>query len=808
MMHPRQKLLVFCWIALALTLQSNASNDAPGKLQGQTQNPALELLRRADQALDSGLAHALLDSLRSTAKQHPSQEIRTLAAERFCRAALQAGRPGEALQVIEEATPGPRTDFWRAQTLLALSRFAEAAEIFRQLLLTPEAPLKEESQMGLARALVGLRETSEAKKLLSALPPVSPLFLRSQLDLAALQLSLDEPEAAKATLAMPAEIPPDLQNLHIFLLASAEMKLGNPESALRQLSALPRSASETGVRASLLEADAHLALGRPAEALKSLEQLLSAMDRRTPPEVFLKLEEVLAADPSASSAGLKRLSEAEALSKEPSYATFFQARSMDRNGARREAMSLLAFLIEENPSHPIASEARVLRSLLLLKEDGPEHALAALSTDSDSSPEARFAEALAEFKRQNYERAGDLFFQSSSHAGLRQAGIYNAALSWEIAGIPRDRNRAAAELFHPDFPEDLRHEFLLSAALREAGRRSPQAGELLRELIPALQHRAALPLAEWQLIQGDSSGASSTLESVPDLQSPDRTAYLEILVADDGQPGGESRAMSLARSFLNNFPDSALAPEVRLKLAEVSYRNGDFLSASTELASLAADATDPALAAHAWFLAARASSRLMSPNALDQAFLQYEEAAEIGGDLEHRARFEQALLLTAQGEPGQALILLERVANSADPDLRAAALIEKGDTLFADGPENPDNYRNAIAVWKRIPETQGVSAYWAAQAKTKIGVAKENLGEIDAALESFYDVLLSDSADSNTGFWPDKAGFEAGRILEEKKSWNEALKVYDLIAKKSGPRAKEAALKANRLRLENFLWEE
>ena len=57
-------------------------------------------------------------------------------------------------------------------------------------------------------------------------------------------------------------------------------------------------------------------------------------------------------------------------------------------------------------------------------------------------------------------------------------------------------------------------------------------------------------------------------------------------------------------------------------------------------------------------------------------------------------------------------------------------------------------------------------------------------------------------------FWFYKAGFAAARLLESSKRWDQAIKVYEMIAAAGGPRSEEATSRINKIRLENFLWDE
>jgi hypothetical protein len=55
-------------------------------------------------------------------------------------------------------------------------------------------------------------------------------------------------------------------------------------------------------------------------------------------------------------------------------------------------------------------------------------------------------------------------------------------------------------------------------------------------------------------------------------------------------------------------------------------------------------------------------------------------------------------------------------------------------------------------------------------------------------------------------FWYYKAGFNAGRLLEDDSKWESAAAIYQTLAATGGNRSEEAKARLNRLRLEHFLW--
>jgi tetratricopeptide (TPR) repeat protein len=194
---------------------------------------------------------------------------------------------------------------------------------------------------------------------------------------------------------------------------------------------------------------------------------------------------------------------------------------------------------------------------------------------------------------------------------------------------------------------------------------------------------------------------------------------------------------------------------------------------------------------------------------MEEAIGIFEQVAKAGGTLSARARLAQANLLNALQRPKEALGVLDGILEiKPELELRYAVLIEKGDTFFSQGSQDPENYRSAIASWKQIAEDQAAPKIWSHQALCKMGAAYEKLGNLDAALDCYYGAFSQGQKGGPEYFWFYKAGFHAGRLLESQRLWKEAIAVYEKMASIDGPRAEEAREQVNRLRLENFIWED
>jgi tetratricopeptide (TPR) repeat protein len=138
--------------------------------------------------------------------------------------------------------------------------------------------------------------------------------------------------------------------------------------------------------------------------------------------------------------------------------------------------------------------------------------------------------------------------------------------------------------------------------------------------------------------------------------------------------------------------------------------------------------------------------------------------------------------------------------------MKASVLMEKGKNLYSIGDTDPLSYKSAIEVWKQIA-MENPDPAWRNQALARIGTAQEKSGDLNAALASYYEVFKPSAEAPVEYFWFYKAGFAAALILESRKEWPEAIRVYELMAAMEGPRALEAKNRINQIRLENFIWD-
>ncbi|MFV0337176.1 MAG: tetratricopeptide repeat protein [Chthoniobacterales bacterium] len=759
-----------------------------------SQNNDFSEIQSAKKMLSKGLPSVVIASLKELVekyKKQPESPEAQAAATLLATAFYQSERFQEALDIAA----------WQGKYALPKLRLIAAESHWKlgdkKMAVSELVPLLSELQGNDKNAailrLAGYYASKQDEKKLAGLP---------DLETTGAPLSLQ-----KITIASMKESGIGSEDTSEYLAAVAFLKSGNTPRARELFEKYQKGHGPLTELATVGLAECFLLTNEGDNAEALLEQYLAEAKGKVPRLLaFEKLDEVYARNGGASTSDLRRLSEDEEYPERALEALYFYARSIMHDGFIDVARyHFQEFLKKASPENPLYVPALEDLARLLDAEGNFESTLAAIPEDLPSA-KALFYRAIAAYRLGNFEEAEKDFLKA---AELRNnefsEAIENAELMKLFAKI---RKKQPEDIYYEeeevsDIPEDN-----ITAVLLAASARNPGAGAMLENLAKQGSGKAALALAEWRFIALDIEGANDALSLLSEKELQDESAvYLRIFLADDGSSDASERIVGLSEYFLKNFPESEHLPDVAFKRAEALFRRGDYLAARQAFQDLAVNYPASPLTEQAWFYAGKAASYLMSSDALDQAVASYEEAAQIKGPLAERARFEQALIKNSLGQSGDALKLLEIVIkDSQDDELKNAAIIEKGDTLIAQSEKDPASLDQAIETWKLITENKTALSRWSNQASCKIGLALARQGKQDEALAALFQILQRSPDQDPEFFWHYKAGFEAARILEQRKAWTEAIAVYEDLSKIKGPRSEEAKARANRLRLENFIW--
>lgn len=359
----------------------------------------------------------------------------------------------------------------------------------------------------------------------------------------------------------------------------------------------------------------------------------------------------------------------------------------------------------------------------------------------------------------------------------------------------------------------------------------PRAGEArvsLAELAFA-QRVPDFPAARRELAAPGLRRISNDQTAGPaeDASVHDRADYLAVWLADaPGSAPGDEQAVTLAKKFLDERPDSPLAAEARMKLGEIYFARGDYPDAQTQLELLEKNSPNSPLAESALYLAGRAAASAMSPVGIDQAVRLFSKVARRNGPFRLPAQLRLAEVMLSKADNARdARTLYESVLGSTngpaplkEPELdaRCTALSGRGQTLLTLAAGDPALYKEASRTFDELAvATPGASLRWRRQAFTLKGQVLKETGDTEGALAAYDDALNAapDPAAGGEGSAPEwtwfyRAGNDAAALLESQSQWTAAIAIYKKLAAADGPMKNEFETRLARRRLEHFIWED
>lgn len=764
----------------------------------------------ARQALDDGLPQVAIYKLRQAPGRKFAKEDQPAAERLLARALFAAGRFDESASLLENSGDSVgESKFWLAETYAALNKPAKALPLYQSL--GQDERFAAQAAVGAAKMLDALGRTSEASEALSSFLKKNPSSGEAALKLAEIRLELGDPGAAIDVLSV-GEFSPQQQQDAAYLVARALLASGESAKAEEKLRTVKDPPARLAAGVAVALAECRLQQEDAGEAEKILETYIEENSRLPGlPAAFAALDRVYVYEGAASSTELRRWTADSKNGQRSALALFYLARNEARSSKGEKSRQLFSDFLAQYPSHFLADEARAELSASQIAAGRAQEALQ--TAQAGRGFRNSFVRGQAQAAGGRYKEAAASFLQASGAPELEAAALENSAICALLAGIPEAENEAMRRLIKRSGFASTVERIRFFEAMRQAAKRSPSARDLLRKIADsesAYGQRARLALAEWAFLEISAEDAGVELRriSTDDPSTKERTDYLAIFQGDTADRESEAQVAKLAEAFIAQYPDSRYEAHVRMKLGETFYRRGDYLGARGQFGIVAERFPDSPLAEKAVFLTAQAMVRSLDPSEMEEAIEIFEQVVKSGGPLSLRARLAQAGLLNALKRPEEALGVLDRILESKpDPELRYTVLIEKGDTLFSQGAQDTENYRSAIASWKQVSEDPAAPKMWSHQALAKMGAACEKLGNYDAALDCYYGAFSQGQKGGPEYFWFYKAGFDAGRLLESQKLWKEAIAVYEKIGSVDGPRAEEARDRVNRLRLENFIWD-
>ncbi|RFC47786.1 MAG: Tetratricopeptide (TPR) repeat/Tetratricopeptide (TPR) repeat [Verrucomicrobia bacterium] len=818
-------ILALCALAWAAPL---SGQQAPAVSSQDFYQLALEAIR-------DGIPQAAAVKL---ARAYPAAEKtfgrsgQQLIGERLIESLVRADRPAEALARCDDPALAdlPSVRYWRGVALAEAGRASEAVATLRAAATDPKNPHAAHAALSCANILVRERQAAEALLLLASLPGKVPpaLTQTALLRRAEIHLALNQAaEAARLTKELdPKLLPPSLALKHRFVLARLDLAQGNPGAAVAALPGLIEATREGDQRlhdaARILMAHSLARLNRREEAVTALTDFISQKPESTLlGEAFFQLERL---GFFTESPPVLKIWEESAAPSLAAYALLYRSSSLP---GLEGAPGLRKFL-ELYPKHPLVPLATLTLAQRLHRE-APQETIRLLETlkDKPLRPEERHyaadLDARARFVQGDYTRAatsflaaggdspsvGDLYNATVAAFQSRDTAVYDEHLS-EVRLLPEGGDLSASLqleralfLAAGKYPEAL-------PALKDFTRDHPDHPRMLE---------ASLAIAEFHLLEFPPRviAARRQLETIrsgalsPALQEHADYVGFWIEIASEN-PDAATRA---GEHFLKSWSASRRRAEVLMKVGELYFNADDFTQARFKFETLHKEDPSGPQAETALFFAAKAA---MSAQDSKQAIALWAEVIDRKGPLAMESRRQQALSLMREGNPDNAIRVLDAILRSPDPipaDLRLAALLNRGQAFLEKSQQLPSAQESliaAVAAFDEIIDAAGSDRMWRNQAMVFKAKCLELLDDDDQALEIYYDVVARSPTENLRAdqvpeyAWYYRAGFAGIALLQEQRNWRGAANLADRLGLTEGSRAVEAAELAKRIRLQHFLW--
>jgi TolA-binding protein len=791
-----------------------------------------DLYREAVQAETEGIPEVSVTKLRRFLAGNPSgTEIKT-AKLLLAKCLLQIRRPEEALTVLNDSSlSSAEARQLKAETLLRTRHWDGAAGLFKEIL--SDAGSDANARLGLAAAQLRKGESDQALATLQPLlenranPDSRAILMTAEIELN--RANLDQ--AAKLLTGLSGANDTEQLQKQCLLgqIAFQAGKLDEAETAFNRVI----SASK-GLTARLL-ALAQLSLARVSIQQQEFDEAESVMVKAITdqsrsvmlPELFETLYSIYALEQSPALTPLIRWSQEdpqEVGADRPAFALYYLGKLQLRLDAKAKGETTLRRLINDYPTHRLAGLATVAIARFKIDQDAADQAVPLLTqwlaneSNQRTTERVQIEETLADayFREAKFREAREIYFQlAGTDPSNRSRFLYGAAICALRSGDRQHYETAVRELNGSPDDQTLLGNLEIARAIIEAKSGQTGADTTLKHFLASFPDHPQTPeahllLAEIAFTELPPNHTTAKNElgqiSVGSPETAESKARLNFFVLADDPQQNTAAVARAAQDFIQQYPESAVRAEVRLKLGEVYFRQNDFPNAQTQFELVAEQQPDSPLVETALFLAGEAARKSLNPSSVDRAVDLFEEVYKMDGALRFQARLEQALTKRQIQQEKEAIVLLDDLlAQNIPPEIRCEALEAKGESQFSLGAKDKSQYEGALKTFDGLAAAETSSPDWRQSALYRKAKCFQQLGKTDEALSALYDVLNAGGNKSDE-FWFFRAGFDAAELLEARRAWASAAAVYEKLTAIPSPRSEEAKNRLERLRLEHFLW--
>ncbi len=758
------------------------------------------------------------------------------------QAVAGTGRYSEAVeifsQLLADANAAHRAEaaFSKAGLQLSLGKPDAALETLNTLAADPSRETTHHAGLMEVEILLDLGRATDARKLMPLTEDVTAgdRSLAAFLEASLLLAERRYPEAATAFQLLVSQ--PQGQSLAHFHaaaigLADALQAQGDAESAAKSLLTFIQEHQDSPALESMFQRLLQWLPAVPTSTDPILDQLAQWI---TPPETpAFGLIAPIRADSDSAATSVWWPNEVKP-NDLVAYSLFTRAVGLYRMGTAdsgAQARLLMTRLRLEYAGHFLTQRALYQLADWLLDEGAVDRVFALLDTlrETAKSPvlrgEAAFLTALHTYQKGDVKLAIQLFEEAA--LTLPDEAARSARLN---AGIARLRSGALPGITTIQQTGGAKDEQLESnLELERALSTSPpaEARKALEDFIA--KHPAHLRTPEARLAAADAALTGPTpdlaaaraqldaLDGDPDSLTalpPAAIALARLRVADLSKD--TAATITLARSILETHPADPAAADAALTLGRNLFETKDYNPARLVLEKLAASDTDPSRAQAAWLLAARSAALVGTVSSKEEAIVLFDKAIALEGPLVAISRLEKAdHLIKNMYRFAEATTLLRKWFDSmpkTDP-LRLPAGLLLGQALYAQGSTSPNSLVQALEIYDQLLPHAEKHPALVHRLQYLRGLALEQLPDPkdparkreSQAFVAYYSVLETPTPPTEWEYF-ELCGFKALSLLEKASRWPAAVAAAEKIASFKGPRAEEAATRANQLQLKHMIW--
>lgn len=788
------------------------------------------LQEEAATAMHEGIPQVAVQKLQLALALSPTGVDINATRMSLVKAYLQLKRTTDARVLLAQVPGTEETKFLAVQARLIDQNWQDVVSILKSLPAT-DSSFYAKSVFARAEAYRGLHQLEMAAEDYRRIQDDADFGNLARLRLTDLLLQANKGSDSHLQLTNT----DDLTSLQAATLLTAErcLQAGDFSQAERHFRTLVQNPMQLD---SAAFAAAHLGLeraltglNRPDDAGEVLEGFIENRPQSTAlNEMLAELNRIYQKQSNPSQNQLRRWSRDSTNPERQAVSIYYQSQFDLRDKGSDAALATLSGWLDKFAKHPLRANVLLYYGEQLVSEqkwaDGIRRLNEGLtlSKAATTTGEIHVALANALFQTERFSLAADHFQKAARVlSNSAQNLLYDAALSW-LRAADFQKFVSVYDEFSGLFPESpLRSDLLIEKGFLQArGGDMDSARETLnlfiRDFSPHSRIAGAhLALAE---IARDSSPGISQKELLlasqngPSKEVAERSAYLMFLQESNAASNNYTPQNQISRSeaFLKMYSSSAFEAEVRFRLGEAYFAEKDYTAAGAQFELISTRFPNSPLLEQATFLAGQSAIRTMNPTSVDGAIELFEKVVRMKGPLQAYARFEQASVKRNNGAYEEALVLYDDLlAQNPLTDLLASTLAAKGETLYLEASQDLKKLNDSINSFEQLAALPGVSRYWKNLALYKKAKGLQWLGQKDAMLAAYYDVLAApvDAFGTPEYYWFYRAGFDAAESLESDEQWGAAIAIYRKLVQAKGPRSVEAEERIKRLRLEHFIWE-